>query len=285
MEGFSLVGGYMKIITDTSSLISPKDGEKLGITVLPVSVSINGQSYKDYTDIDNSTMLSHMNNGSKVTSSQPSIGDMMNVYIDEQDTLVLSIGDGLSGTYSTHIGVKNSLDSNEHIHIIDSKTLAGPLNYLVRKAIELKEKNISIEEIKQKLITCIETSHSFVIPFDFEFLKRSGRLTPIAAKIISATKIIPVLTQSEDKRRIEVYKINRTVKKAIGSIINKFKSLNIDENYVISICHAGGYEKAMQAYELLKKEFSNTLIEVFELSPALCCHGGPGSITIQVIKL
>ena len=274
----------MKIITDTSSLISPEEGEQLGITVLPVSVSINGVTYKDYTDIDNKTMLEYMNNGHKTTSSQPAIGEMMDAYTNEEDTLVLSIGDGLSGTYASHVGLKNSLETNSNIHVIDTKTLAGPLHYLVTKAILLKNKKLSIEDIKKELQSCIDNSHSFVIPFDFEFLKRSGRLTPIAAKILSATKVVPVLTQSADKKRIEVHKINRTIKKAMTSIINKFNSLNIDENYIISICHAGAYEKAAQAYELIKKEFADTVIEIFELSPALCCHGGPGSITIQVIK-
>ena len=275
----------MKIITDTTCLISPREGKDLGVTILPVSVSINGQSYRDYEDISNKDMIKFMKDGSKTTSSQPSVGDIMEAYEDDEETLVLSIGDGLSGTYATHIGIKNSIDENKHIHIIDTKTLAGALHHLVSKAIELKNKNFKISAIKEELEKCIETSESFVIPFDFEFLKRSGRLTPIAAKILAATKVVPVLTQSEDKKRIEIFKINRTAKKAIDSVITKFKSLNIDEKYVISICHADGYEKAMQAYELLKKEFTNTVIEIFELSPALCCHGGPGSITIQVIKL
>ena len=34
----------------------------------------------------------------------------------------------------------------------------------------------------------------------------------------------------------------------------------------------------------IKKEFKDTIIEVFQLSPALITHGGPGSITIHVIK-
>lgn len=275
----------MKIITDTSSLISPKEGKELGITVLPVCISIDGKTYKDYDDISSTEYLELINKGGKPTSSQPAIGDVMNAFEDKEDTLVLSIGDGLSGTYASNVGVKNSLDDNDHIHILDTKTLAGALHHLVEKAIQLKEKNLNIERIKSELQQCIESSHSFVIPFDFDYLKRSGRLTPIAAKVISVTKVIPVLTQSENKRKIEVFTINRTIKKAINSIIDKLKSNNIDENYVISICHANCYEKATQAYELLKKEFKNTAIEIFELSPALCGHGGPGSITIQAIKL
>ena len=65
----------------------------------------------------------------------------------------------------------------------------------------LREEGKKIDEIVRNLKKSIESSVSFVIPTDFEFLKRSGRLTPIAAKIGAAIKIVPVLTQTEDKRK------------------------------------------------------------------------------------
>jgi fatty acid-binding protein DegV len=78
---------------------------------------------------------------------------------------------------------------------MDSQTLAGPLRYLARKAVALKEQKLTMEQIKQRLHRCIESSVSFVIPEDFEFLKRSGRLAPFAAKVGGALKLLPVLTQ------------------------------------------------------------------------------------------
>ena len=41
----------MKIVTDTSTLFSPKEGLELGITVLPLSVTAAGNVYKEYVDI------------------------------------------------------------------------------------------------------------------------------------------------------------------------------------------------------------------------------------------
>lgn len=275
----------MKIITDTSSLVSIDEAERLGITVLPVCVSIDGKTYKEYKEINSKEFIKLINEGGKPTSSQPSIGDIMEAFDTDEETIVLSVGDGLSGTYANSVGIKNTMTNNSHIHIIDSKTLAGALHYLVEKTIKLKNRGSSLEFIKKELYQCIESSHFFVIPCDFDFLKRSGRLTPIASKILSLTKVIPVLTQSESKRAIEVFTIKRTIKKAILSVIDHLKELNIEDNYIISICHADGYDKAMQAYTLLKNEFKNSIIEIFELSPALCAHGGPGSLTIQAIKM
>ena len=42
----------MKIITNTASSLTKEEGEKLGISVIPVSVSLGGKSLRDYIDID-----------------------------------------------------------------------------------------------------------------------------------------------------------------------------------------------------------------------------------------
>lgn len=53
----------MKIITDTSYLISPIDGEKIGVKVLPVTVTINGLTYRDYLDISTHHFFDMINLG------------------------------------------------------------------------------------------------------------------------------------------------------------------------------------------------------------------------------
>lgn len=41
----------MKIITNTASSLTQEEGKKLGISIIPVSVSLGGRSLRDYTDI------------------------------------------------------------------------------------------------------------------------------------------------------------------------------------------------------------------------------------------
>lgn len=276
----------MKIIADSSTLYSPQEGKELGITIIPVSVAINGETYKDYEDIQSEEFLKMIEKGGVPTSSQPAIGEVMEAFEEagEEEILLLSIGDGLSGAYQNAVGARNCMEQNAHIHIVDTKTLAGPHRYLVQKAIKLREEGFHMEELKKALHKSIESSVSFVIPVDFNFLKRSGRLTPVAAKIGGLIKIVPVLTQTVDKKRIQPFAIKRSRKKAVEAIINYFKELKVDESYLISIGHAGAYEKAMDVLGQIKEQFATTAIEILQLSPALITHGGPGCITIQAIR-
>ncbi len=275
----------MRIVADSSTLYSPAEGEKLGVTIIPASVIIKDESYKDFEDISSERFLDYIEAGNIATSSQPAIGDVLQVFEEsDEEILFLSIGDGLSGTYQNAVGARNCVENHSHIHVVDTRTLAGPQRYLVNKAIRLREKGLNLEAIKKELSRCIDTSVSFVIPFDFEFLKRSGRLTPIAAKIGSLIRIVPVLTQTADKKRIEPFVIKRSRKRAVEAVIHHLKALGINRDFLISIAHGGAYEGAKAVFDQIKAEFSETEIEILQLSPSLITHGGPGCITIQTIR-
>lgn len=167
----------MKIISDTASLFSPKEGQEMGVTIVPACVLNDGEVYRDYEDITGEGFLQLVQNGAALTSSQPAIGDLIDAVIHE-------------------------------------------------------------------LLKSIESSVSFVIPADFEYLKRSGRLTAIAAKISSMIKIVPVLTQTEDMKRITPMAVKRSWKKAVEAIVERLKKLGINESYRIYVCHAGDLKAA-----------------------------------------
>lgn len=275
----------MKIIADTATLFSPAEGEALGLAVIPVCVLVDGKSYKDYEDIDSATFLNMIEAGGVPTSSQPSLGDVLAVMEDcDEELLFLTVGDGLSGAYQTAMAARNSIEPNDHIHIINTKTLAGPMRYLAKKALALKEQGLGIEEIKAELDVCIESSMSFVIPADFDFLKRSGRLTPLAAKIGGALRLLPVLTQTKDKTRITPVSVKRTWKSAIETIIQRLQAEEVGEGYLVSVSHAGTPEKAQAISEQLAQRIPGAEMEVLALSPALMTHGGPGCILVQAIR-
>lgn len=275
----------MKIVTDTASLFSPQEGQKIGVTVVPACVIDGENVYQDYEDMNVEEFLELINGGAVPGTSQPAIGDLMEVFEEShEDTLALFIGDGLSGGYQNAVGAKNSMDVKEHIRIIDTKTLAAAENALVKKAVLLREQGWSIEEIEKEILETLETSVSFVIPADFEFLKRSGRLTPIAAKLSSMIKIVPVMTQTEDKKRITLFSIKRSWKKAVEAITEHLKKIGVNEEYRIFVCHGGDLQAAESVYAQISSVFEDVDMELMSLSPTMITHGGPGCVLVQAIK-
>ena len=274
----------MHIITDTSSLFSPQDGTALGITVIPACVLINGEVYRDYADIDSDAFLRIIEAGNIPTSSQPVIGEVLEICEQNPDELLyLTIGDGLSGTYANAVGARNCIDDNARIHVVDTKTLAGAQRYLVQKAIRLCDAGLSAAAIVAELQSSIDSSVFCVIPSDFDFLKRSGRLTPFAANLGGAIKIVPVMTQTEDMRRIRPFALKRSRKKAVEAILSHLEGLGVGDNHRIYVCHGGALQAAKEVSAQIQSCFTHTSIEVYPLAPALITHGGPGCIVIQAI--
>lgn len=274
----------MRIIADTATLLSPEEGLKLGLEIVPVCVLINEQSYRDFVEIDSEQFLRMIANGGVPTSSQPALGDVLEVLEKSDEELIfLTVGDGLSGAYQTAVAAKNSIDANDHIHIVNSKTLAGPMRYLAKKAVALKDAGMNAQQILKELEISIESSASFVIPADFDFLKRSGRLTPLAAKIGGALRLLPVLTQTKDKTRITPVCIKRTWKSATQAILQRLQEHEVGEGWLISVCHAGTPVQAESTRQKIAEHFPDCETEVLQLSPALITHGGPGCIVVQAI--
>ena len=275
----------MKIIADTATLIPPVQGAAEGMTVIPVCVSIDGQTYQDYTQISSAELLERIARGGIPSSSQPAIGDILDVLESSREEMIfLTVGDGLSGAYQTAMGARNMAENPERIHIINSRTLAGPLRYLAKKAVSLMNHGMSVEQIKETLEESIESSVSFVIPEDFDFLKRSGRLTAVTAKIGGALKLLPVLTQTKDKTRIAPVGIKRSWKAAVELVFQRLEAVDVGEGWLISVSHAGTPEKAQSILEQVMERFPQAEGEMLELSPGLMTHGGPGCIVIQAVR-
>lgn len=276
----------MRIICDSAALIEPKDQDKYGIKVIPLNVTINNKTYKEFVEINREEFVDLINKGGIPTSSQPSVGEVMAEFEkSNEDTLCITMADGLSGTYQTFVGVKQSMDDiADNITIINSRTLAGPETHLVKKAIRLKDEGLNINQIIEELEDSMKNHYSFLIPQDFNFLLRGGRLSPVAAKIGALVKIVPVLKQSADGKVLEKFAIKRTLKGAVNDICNFFKGKGVKDNYTIYICHGHNLDLAKQIEEWVNASLPNIKTVIDELSPVFITQGGPNCCSVQVIK-
>ena len=277
----------MRIMTDSSAMYTKEEAEQLNIDVLPLTVTIDGETYKEYIDITPDEFLEKIKNSNNMpSSSQPSLGQTMEIFekYPDEDIIVLNMADGLSGTYSTTSAAKNSMDHPERIHVINTMTLCGPHRYLVDLACKLRDEGKSTQEIVNEIHKHIADVKSFLIPHDFKFLQKGGRLSPMAAKLGGMLKIVPVIEQSDDGRSLEKFAIKKTEKGAFKAVIKYFKERGLDENYKIYLTHAGVLDIVERAKAQFEEGFPGVDVEIIELSPVFMTHGGPGALAIQVIR-
>ena len=310
----------MRIITNTAALLGPEEGRKLGIRIVPVGVSLRNRFLRDYIDIGSDEFVNLLNRKMNTASasaipdankdvrkgacftarnrkssaaeqedfpktSQPSVGDVLDALEESEDEMiVLTVADGLSGEYSTAMSVRNTLANKDRIHVIDSGSLGAVLQHLALKAAALRDQGLPVAEIAARVRACAQSSCSFVIPSDFTYLRRSGRISGLTQKVGNALQLLPILTQTPDRKRLSVMTVKRTWNTAVGTILARMKDQGVNENYVVSIEYADRPDLAERVRARVRDFFPNTENEILQMAPSLITHGGPGCILLQAIR-
>ena len=275
----------VKIITDSSTLYTPEEGKKLGFDVIPLCVSIADLEDRDLL-VDMDVFYGKIVEGNHPRSSQPPVGEVMDAYeaYPEDEIINIAMADGLSGTYHSACGARESVDNKENIVVFNSKTLCGPHRYMVEKAQKMAEEGKSAKEILSWLEYASEHHESFLIPQDFDFLRRGGRLTPVAAAFGSVLKLKPIMKQTDDGKKLDKFGVKRTMKAVVAEIIEHLKKADLDSRHVLYVSHARVPEDAKKVVEQLKESFPEVEYQILDLGAAFVTQGGPGCIAIQYIE-
>ena len=275
----------VQIITDSSTLYTIEQAKQEGFEAVPLCVTIGDMEGRDL-HVDYDEFYDRIKKGQTPMSSQPPLGDVLDVFekYSDDEIINISMADGLSGTYQTACSAREMSENKERITVVNSKTLCGPHRYMVKKAQQMKMEGCSKEEILEWLDYAIAHGESFLIPQDFDFLRRGGRLTPVAAALGSVLKLKPIMTLTEDCKRLDKFGIKRTMKAAVGAVIDHLKTRELDARHLISVSHANALDDAQKAADRLKEAFPEAEIEILELSHAFITQGGPQCVAIQYIE-
>lgn len=279
----------IKIVADSSTLYTRAEAEKIRLRSVPLNVSIDNKSYQDLEDITSDELIQMINEHKIPRTSQPSLGEKIDIYnellSEGNEVIDITMAAGLSGTYHTALMAKDQCIDSNRVHVIDSMTLCGPHRYLVDTALEMVKNGSTVQEILAMIEKARQTDISFLLPVDFDFLVRGGRIRGVAAKIGGMLKIIPVLIKGEEGNGLDKFSISRTLKKAVDSVVTELKERNVDNTYHIYVTHAKNDELANRFVEKIKEKIENANITVYPLSPSFITQGGPGCVAIQAIKI
>lgn len=275
----------VQIITDSSTLYTVEEARQMGVEAIPLCVNIGHMEGRDL-QVDMKEFYERIERGEIPKSSQPPIGDVIDAYekYPHDEIINISMADGLSGTYQTACSAREMVDNRERITVFNSKTLCGPHRYMVEKAQKMKNEGCTAKEILEWLHKVAERTESFLIPQDFNFLKRGGRLTPMAAAFGSVLKLKPIMTLTKDCKKLDKYAIKRTMSSSVKAIIEHLKEKNLDKRHILYVSHANAIEDAKKIIEQLKEAFAQVEIQLLNLSPVFVTQGGPQCIAIQYIE-
>ena len=276
----------VRIISDTSTLYSTTQAREAGFDVSPLSVTIAGKTYREFDEISSEEFVSIIRQGHLPTSSQPAIGAVTELYekYAGDEILNIAMAHGLSGTYSSAVTAAELTDNTENITVLNTRTLCGPHRHLVEKALELAKNGKGVQEIKEHLERLMDSAKSYLVPADFDYLRRGGRLSPLVSYVGKAINLTPIMTQTDDGTRLTIAGIRRGFSHAVKWITNALEKRGVGKGWKVYISHAGALQKAEEALETLKKAMPAAVYEILPLSPAFITQGGPECVAVQYIE-
>ena len=277
----------IRIISDTSTLYSSVKARAAGFAVAPLSVTIAGKSYREFDEISSDEFVSIIDQGHMPTSSQPAIGEVSALYAEfaGEQILNISMAAGLSGTYQSAVAAAGLCGHADDITVVNTRTLCGPHRYLVEQAVRMAKDGATMEELLNWLNPRMDTAKSYLIPADFDYLRRGGRLSPLVSHVGKLAGLTPVMTQTDDGTRLTVASIKRGFKAAVKYCVDALQKQNVGKGWKIYISHAAAPEKAEQALTMLKAVMPGAEYEIVPLSPAFITQGGPKCMAIQYVEL
>ena len=274
----------VRIISDSSTLYSPTQAREAGFAVSPLSVTIADKTYREFEQISSREFVDIINQGHMPTSSQPAIGEVGELYEEFAGEPILNIAmaDGLSGTYRSAVAAAE-LCENADITVINSRTLCGPHRYMVQKAVEMAKNGESRDTIAAWVNERMDSAKSYLIPADFDYLRRGGRLSPLVSHVGKLANLAPIMTQTDDGCRLTIASIRRGYSAAVKYVAEALSKKGIGKGWKVYIAHAATEDKVELTVKKLTEALPGANIEVVDLSPAFITQGGPGCLAVQYV--
>lgn len=280
----------MKIafITDSGTGISAADWKQEGIYSVSLQINDGDENFFDLEDITIDQVYDRFRAGHVLSTSLPALGKVEALFQqlknEGYDTVfAIVISEGLSGTLGALRMCATSLDLN--FEYVDCYVTSVVQTYLVRCAKQLYEQGKRVNEIKSVLEKIVHSTNTLILPDDLQHLKRSGRLTPLAAALGGLLKIKPLLQINEHTEgRVDVLDKVRTMSKAMDKVIDYMKKDNVDGSYDITVAHVDDLETALILQDKLKDAFPDANHHMISLVSVVALHTGVGTQAVQYFK-
>lgn len=281
------------IITDSNSGITQKQGEELGIYVLPMPFTINEETYFENINLDAEKFYQEQAAGSDILTSQPSPEAVMGLWdklLNEgyEEIVHIPMSSGLSGSCQSALMLAQDYDGK--VQVVNNQRISVTQRQSAMDAKVLAENGYHADEIREKLEEDKFNSSIYIMLDTLYYLKKGGRITPAAAALGTILRLKPVLQIQGEK--LDAYAKARTTEqgksimvKAIKSDMeNRFDGITDGTGYHIAMAHTQNLAAAEAWREEVLKEFPAAEIYIDRLPLSIACHIGPGALAITVSK-
>ena len=261
-----------------------------GITLLPCDYTVDGvpQTYLgDVDHFDGHAYYEKLKEGVSVKTTllntQLFMERFKEVLANGMDAIYVSMSSGISGTYSAAMLAAREMMNefkDRFVHIVDSRGCGFGSGLLAVRAAELSRDGMDAKEAAEILDAEVPHMCQYFTVDDLNFLKRTGRVSGMTAKIGTVLNIKPILFGNKDGQIVSCGKV-RGRKKSIEAIISNYVKKNLyNIKQTVCISHGDCLEDAKELARRVKEVTPNVSLVICQHEPFSGAHVGPGMLAL-----
>lgn len=271
----------IKIVTDSSITIEPEVVKEYGITIVPLSVMVDGVLYSD-SELGEGDFLRLMQSSKNLPkTSQPPVGVFAEIYenlaADGDHIVSIHMSHALSGTVEA--ARQGATLSGAEVTVIDSGFTDQAMKFQVVEAAKLAKEGADLDTVLARIEEVKEKTELYIGVSTLENLVKGGRIGRVTG-LLSSLLNIRVVMEMKDHQLEPIVKGrgNKTFKKWLDELVEKLSHSKVAE---IGISYAGTPEWAnemkVQLQSLVEKA-----IPVLETGSIIQTHTGENAFAVLV---
>ena len=271
----------VKIVTDSSVTIEPEVVKELNITIVPLSVMIDGVLYSD-ADLKEGEFLHLMQQSKNLPkTSQPPVGVFAEVFEelgkDGSQVVAIHMSHALSGTVEA--ARQGASLSSSDVTVIDSFFTDQAMKFQVVEAAKLAKEGKDLETILARIEEVKNHTELYIGVSTLENLVKGGRIGRVTG-LLSSLLNIRVVMQMKNHELQPIVKGRgaKTFKKWLEELTVALTHKSVAE---IGISYAGTNEWANEMKSLLQA-YVEKPISVLETGSIIQTHTGENAWAILI---
>lgn len=273
----------MILIADSCADMTLEDSKERGIEVLPLTINIGDENYRDQIDISSEEVLQAITDGKRPKTSQvnpENFVESFKPHVEKGESILyIAFSSELSGTYQSAVIARDTIQDDHpdaDITIIDSHAASYGLGMIVENASDDIKDGLSDEEVIKNAERNVKNIRHFFTVNDLDYLAKGGRLSKGSAFLGGLLNIKPLL-HVEDGKLVPLEK-HRGIKKVFKSMI---KHINDDQvTGKIHITQSNALDSAEQLKEKILEETEVKVVNISMIGPTISSHTGNGTIAM-----
>lgn len=270
------------IVTDSTGYL-PAELVPAGLTVVPLSVCVDGRQFDEGTQITVEQVNQALRRRAELSTSRPAPARFAAAYArlaeaGHDQIVSIHISADMSGTFDA--ACLAARDAAVPVATVDSRTVGLALGFTVRSAAAAVAAGASANEAADVARRRAGASRTWLVVDSLDQLRRGGRIGAAQALLGNALMVKPILEVREGQ--VSPLEKQRTMARAVARMAEIAGEYAGSAPADIAVQHCAAADRAEELAATLRAGLPGAQVHVVEVGAVISAHVGLGTTSVAV---